>query len=188
MKRPFGIQVLFTQWQKPQMVDRVILPDEIVDCNAPSSSKVFVDGADAGHGICQICEREMPLTFHHLVPKQMHPRLIENNLKGCPELQQLYLLHDVDHDMETKDKYRQGGLRIFLGSHGTLICRPCHSMVHKVEDHASLARDWFTIDRLNQHPDICKWRTWAAAQKGGANQCESRCRTPPVLCAGGTNQ
>ena len=35
---------------------------------------------DDDEGICELCEREMPLTFHHLFPKATHERIATHGL------------------------------------------------------------------------------------------------------------
>eukprot|EP01106_Pelomyxa_sp_JSP_P007950 TRINITY_DN22883_c0_g1_i1.p2 TRINITY_DN22883_c0_g1~~TRINITY_DN22883_c0_g1_i1.p2 ORF type:complete len:183 (+),score=67.03 TRINITY_DN22883_c0_g1_i1:96-644(+) len=60
-------------------------------------------------GECELCEREMPLTKHHVIPKELHPR------------------------------YLKKGFTKRVLNEGIFICRPCHNAVHSFFDHKTLA-------------------------------------------------
>jgi 5-methylcytosine-specific restriction endonuclease McrA len=91
---------------------------------------------DEEEGLCPICDREMPLTFHHLIPRTTH------------------------------EKYLKKGYTMKQLSTGVMLCRPCHSAVHKAEDEFSLAADWNTLEKILTHPDVIKWQNYAKKQKG----------------------
>lgn len=86
--------------------------------------------------ICPLCKREVPLTFHHLIPRKVHRR---NHFKK-------------HYDKETLNQ-------------GIYICRPCHSGIHKYYDEMQLAKDFNTLDALQQDPDLQKHFSWVAKQK-----------------------
>ncbi|KAF9441530.1 hypothetical protein P691DRAFT_683602 [Macrolepiota fuliginosa MF-IS2] len=88
---------------------------------------------------CEICEREVPLTYHHLIPKSVHEKVVK---KGW---------HDES----------------MLGSVAWL-CRPCHSMVHHVARCEELAKEYYTIELLLQREDIQKWQKYASKQRWGS--------------------
>ena len=81
-----------------------------------------------------MCERELPLTRHHLIPRQTHARYFK---KG----------------------YTRELLNTCLD-----CCRPCHSAIHRIADNATLAREYNTLELIMAHPDIQRWVMYAAAQ------------------------
>eukprot|EP00386_Alphamonas_edax_P008260 GDKI01027125.1.p1 GENE.GDKI01027125.1~~GDKI01027125.1.p1 ORF type:complete len:209 (-),score=54.99 GDKI01027125.1:358-984(-) len=85
---------------------------------------------------CAMCGREMRLTRHHLIPRTTHSRL-----------------------------RKQFGLSNEQLCVSADICRPCHDMVHRVEDEMTLARHWNTIDSLKSHPKLKGWIEYASRQK-----------------------
>ena len=99
---------------------------------------------ELGKNECEMCEREMPLTFHHLFPKKIHRRLQEK--KG--------------HGGESK-----GIPKAELRTCGIMICRPCHSMLHRSYDHATLAERLNSLDKILQEERIQEWVEWARKQR-----------------------
>ncbi|KAF8063590.1 hypothetical protein FPV67DRAFT_253339 [Lyophyllum atratum] len=90
---------------------------------------------------CEICEREVPLTYHHLVPRSTHTKALKK--KWHTEA----MLNSV-----------------------AWLCRPCHSAVHHVASNEELAREYYTVDLLLQREDILKWRNYAAKQRFGVRR------------------
>ena len=132
-------RVRFLEWDKPQIVssDELVLASDVVDDD---------DGTyPLGEGECELCYREMPLTFHHLIPKEVHARYVGKKL---PTL--------LTKDEPTKE---------FLSSHGTLVCRPCHSAIHRTASNEELAASYCTLAALQQHPRLQKWAVFAQKQR-----------------------
>eukprot|EP00288_Rhodomonas_lens_P018142 CAMPEP_0177713000 /NCGR_PEP_ID=MMETSP0484_2-20121128/12700_1 /TAXON_ID=354590 /ORGANISM="Rhodomonas lens, Strain RHODO" /LENGTH=268 /DNA_ID=CAMNT_0019224849 /DNA_START=87 /DNA_END=893 /DNA_ORIENTATION=- len=99
------------------------------------------DDEDQGaSGVCPFCEREMPLTFHHLIPKCTH-----------------------------KTMKKKLGLGPKALNNGVDLCRPCHSAVHRTENNLTLAEKYNTTDKLLAHPAIQKWIGYAQKQKCEGN-------------------
>ncbi|KAI5115647.1 hypothetical protein M0805_009062 [Coniferiporia weirii] len=90
---------------------------------------------------CEICDREVPLTYHHLVPRSTHARALK---RGWHKEE---MLNSV-----------------------AWLCRPCHSVVHNVASNEDLARDFFTVERLLAREDVQRWRKYAAKQRWGARR------------------
>jgi hypothetical protein len=81
---------------------------------------------------CEICFRTwVPLTFHHLVPKFVHAKVLKRG-------------------WHTEDKLESVAW----------LCRACHSFVHRVASHEELAREWYTVDRLMEKEDVRKFGEW----------------------------
>ncbi|KAI0820858.1 hypothetical protein BC628DRAFT_1412835 [Trametes gibbosa] len=90
---------------------------------------------------CEICEREVPLTYHHLIPREVHNKALRK--KWHPEA----MLNSV-----------------------AWLCRPCHSAVHGVATNEVLAREYYTIELLLAREDIQKWRKYASKQRFGVRR------------------
>lgn len=90
---------------------------------------------------CEICERDVPLTYHHLIPREVHKKVIKRGW------------HNED----------------MLGSVAWL-CRPCHSMVHRIATNEELARSFHTVELLVEREDVKKWATWVGRQKWGVRR------------------
>uniref|UniRef100_M4B3N2 Tudor domain-containing protein n=1 Tax=Hyaloperonospora arabidopsidis (strain Emoy2) TaxID=559515 RepID=M4B3N2_HYAAE len=91
--------------------------------------------ADDMKGRCAMCERPMNLTAHHVIPRVTHSKYL-----------------------------RKGYTKEFLNT-CILICRQCHSKIHSVEDNVTLAREYNTLDKIMQHPQIIAWVAFARKQK-----------------------
>ena len=85
---------------------------------------------------CELCNREKQLTFHHLIPKK--------NLKIT------YI----------KKKYSS----ININTYGIKICKDCHKMIHKLIPHKSLALEYNSKEKLQNHSDLKKFILWVKTQ------------------------
>ena len=90
---------------------------------------------------CEICQRAVPLTYHHLIPRSTHTRVLKRGWHAAE----------------------------MLGSVAWL-CRPCHTAVHSVASNEELAREYYTVERLMARPDIQRWATYAAKQRCGVRR------------------
>ncbi len=84
---------------------------------------------------CALCARDLPLTFHHVIPRLMHKRRWVKELFEPAQLQE-----------------------------GIWVCKPCHSAIHRFIDHAELAKDFHTVDALMAHEELGKFVRWSAKQ------------------------
>jgi hypothetical protein len=84
---------------------------------------------------CEICERDwIPLTYHHLIPKQMHEKAVK---RGWHEP---WRLNSV-----------------------AWLCRACHSFVHRIAGNEELAREYWSVELLTVRADVQKWARWVGA-------------------------
>ncbi|KAI0357266.1 hypothetical protein OH77DRAFT_1399697 [Trametes cingulata] len=97
---------------------------------------------------CEICEREVPLTYHHLIPREVHDKILKK--KWHPES----MLNSV----------------AWLCRHVPAEGVPCHSAVHHVASNEVLAKEYYTVDLLLAREDIQKWRRYAAKQRFGVRR------------------
>ncbi|EEH43582.1 uncharacterized protein PADG_08202 [Paracoccidioides brasiliensis Pb18] len=83
---------------------------------------------------CEICDREwVPLTYHHLIPREVHDKALKR--KWHDE----WMLNSV-----------------------AWLCRACHSFVHRMASNEELAKDWYTVERILQREDVQHWAQWVA--------------------------
>ena len=86
---------------------------------------------------CRLCERPSHLTFHHLVPKQMHGK------------------------RPVRQRYSEQALR----HHGIWICRQCHDFVHATFDPRTLATQLDSLEALRLEPAVIRHVAWASKQR-----------------------
>ncbi|RLN55122.1 hypothetical protein BBJ29_003476 [Phytophthora kernoviae] len=125
--RPLEVEVEFIELGKKQIVreDELVLDEDVAGR----------EDADDMTGLCEMCERPMNLTAHHVIPRVTHAKYL-----------------------------RKGYTREFLNT-CIMICRQCHSKIHSVEDNKTLAREYNTLDKIMQHPKIVVWVAYARKQK-----------------------
>ncbi|TEB24580.1 hypothetical protein FA13DRAFT_1669312 [Coprinellus micaceus] len=90
---------------------------------------------------CEICEREVPLTYHHLIPRSTHAKVLKRGW----------------HPESVINKV-------------AWLCRPCHSVVHNVARGEELAQHYHTVDLLLEREDIQRWRKYASKQRFGVKR------------------
>ena len=86
---------------------------------------------------CELCGRERPLTFHHLIPKAMHGK-------------KRFLRRHTKQEMKSR---------------GLMICRLCHDGIHALFEERELAEQYATKDALLQHPGLVRHVVWVRKQK-----------------------
>ncbi|KAJ7364681.1 hypothetical protein DFH08DRAFT_839759 [Mycena albidolilacea] len=90
---------------------------------------------------CEICEREVPLTYHHLIPRSTHAKAAKK--KWHPPS----MLNSV-----------------------AWLCRPCHTVVHHVATNEELAQHYFSVSLLLERDDIRRWGKYASKQRFGVRR------------------
>ena len=118
-----------------------VIDDTVAD--QPDKSQSRADSPAAGKGrrilkplSCEICERKIALTFHHLIPRKMHRRNFFRRSYSREEL-----------------------------NRGVYLCRLCHSTLHKLFDEMTLAKRLNSLDHLLAEPSIQAHARWANKQK-----------------------
>lgn len=156
---------------------------------------------DVGEGECEICGREIRLTFHHLIPKETHRKWLKRrkwparlfvegagktssgggktNLKGSsskteqktgsvgtirPREENVTLarrnLLDANGDIPARPN------RMFLNRYGLMICRACHTHVHKLAPNEILAIEFNSLERLLADERMRSWAGWIGQRVG----------------------
>jgi hypothetical protein len=86
---------------------------------------------------CELCGREKPLTFHHLIPRKNH----------------------------RKRRFRRDYEREDLKARGLWLCRLCHRQIHRFYSEDELGRRLNTREALLADPQMARFLEWARRQK-----------------------
>eukprot|EP00980_Cylindrotheca_fusiformis_P028137 scaffold22583_cov106-Cylindrotheca_fusiformis.AAC.8 len=123
-------------------------------------------------GECELCDRYIRLTKHHLIPKSTWSRM-ESRLKQAADAKQkghvkratLLLGPGLEHVLDRLES-RKNSVRSIM-SKTCNICRPCHSAVHRTHDNMTLALSYNTVDQLLLDDRIVRFCKWASKQRPG---------------------
>ena len=101
-------------------------------------------------GSCEMCERFVKRTFHHLIPKETHGRYLKKN--RLPE--------NLEETVPNAECTRS-----FLHSYGVKVCRTCHWAIHDAEPNDVLAEERNTLALLLEHPKIYRFAKYNSKRK-----------------------
>ena len=87
-------------------------------------------------GVCPLCGRTCALTYHHLIPRKMHRR---------PYFKKHFTVEE-----------RNAGVN---------ICRLCHNGIHDLYDEMTLAKQFPSLEKLQQDEQLKVHYQWVAKQK-----------------------
>ncbi len=127
-------------------------------------------------GECEMCEREMRLTLHHLIPKctwkRIKPRFHEAaDFYREGNMEQVLKILDIGQELPpgiSSKTFRTGvSIKLFLASYTAKLCAPCHGCVHSHHDNMELAERYNTVEKLLEDDRIYKFCQWQSKQKPG---------------------
>jgi len=143
------------------------------------------DGEYLDEGECELCDRFIKLTRHHLIPKSTWPRMQTKLLQaadakesGDRERALLILGHGLEYLLGDENDSRgcvecksalstdKAVVRAIL-HHTCDICRQCHTTVHRTHTNMELALNYNSVDKLLEDDRIAKFCKWASKQKTG---------------------
>lgn len=140
------------------------------------------DGELIGEGECELCERTIKLTRHHLIPKSTWPRMKKKLWRAASAIESFYSETDVDKQNYLRENLQNtlgmgnitdlpstitnASLRNYL-SRVCSVCRQCHSAIHSINPEWELATEFNTIERLLESHKIRKFAKWANKQRPG---------------------
>jgi hypothetical protein len=126
-----------------------------------------------GEGECELCERFLKLTKHHLIPKSTWARIETKLLRAAaavdkhdPDHAKRILGHGLEHLHLNLNESTRSSIRHIMGKTCS-ICRPCHSAIHSTHDNMTLALNYNTVEKLLGDERIYKFCRWANKQKAG---------------------
>jgi hypothetical protein len=104
----------------------------------PRKGKNYTNSLKGPKGECELCQREKPLTEHHLIPRAVHGKKFFRKLFTREEM----TLRRIN------------------------ICRMCHKGIHQIiPDEKELARNFNTKKSLLADERIARHVNWAAKQR-----------------------
>jgi hypothetical protein len=123
-------------------------------------------------GECELCDRYIKLTKHHLIPKETWSRIqtklthaAEAKRKGELDKAAFLLgpgLENVLDALSTDKASIRGILQDTCD-----ICRQCHSAIHRTHSNMELALHYNTVNKLLEDDSISKFCRWASKQRAG---------------------
>jgi hypothetical protein len=96
---------------------------------------------------CLLCEREWPLTFHHLIPKTLH-----------------------------KKKWYQKNYTHEEMQEGVDLCEDCHEAIHDFISEKDLGKHYNSLAKLQQHPKVKNFTKWVSKRGGRHKSHRSKSR------------
>lgn len=151
--------------------------DESFESNGAISNEASVDenheeDMPLFDGECELCDRYIKLTKHHLMPKSTWSRM-ESRLRqaafakedGDMEKAILILGPGLVHVVESLNAEKSSIREIMALTCD--ICRPCHDAIHRTHDNVTLALSFNTIDQLLEDEKIAGFAKWASKQRTG---------------------
>lgn len=97
---------------------------------------VAVPGEQDETARCATCDRATVLTFHHLIPRKLHRRKA--------------FRRRFDRDALNR---------------GILVCRACHSAIHRFYDEMTLGKHFATLEALRNDEALARHFAWVARQR-----------------------
>jgi len=134
------------------------------------------DGEFIGEGECELCERYIRLTKHHLIPRSTWPKIQPRLTNAAHALSKndvhragLILGPGLHHMLEPLARSKEVDKTAIKGilQITTNICSPCHSAVHRTHDNIELANRYSTTGLLLKDEHIFKFAKWASKQRPG---------------------
>ena len=154
-------------------VDSPLCDEDDDECSLQSISSMdeFIND-----GECELCEREVKLTRHHLIPKStwkdIKPRFLEASKhykKG--DLKEVSNILNLGNELPIgicSTTFKSGiNVKLYLAGYTANLCGPCHANVHKYHSNIELAERYNTIDKILEDERIYKFCRWQSKQKGG---------------------
>lgn len=127
-------------------------------------------------GECELCERDLKVTKHHLIPREtwkyIKPRFISARpffISGEKEkaLQILDIGDTLPHGLQDRHFESPLQVKLFLAGNTSDVCAQCHSYIHKCFSNKELAEKYNTIEKLLKDERIYKYCKWANKQRAG---------------------
>jgi len=86
---------------------------------------------------CELCQRDINLSFHHLIPRTLHSR-----------------------------KWFQKNFSREEMALGLMLCKDCHDAVHRFIPEKNLGTDFNTKEKLLAHEKVQTFVTWISKRGG----------------------
>jgi len=83
-------------------------------------------------GFCEICNRELEITFHHYIPVTLH----------------------------TNKKFKKLYEKNYLKTHGINLCKTCHKTIHKLFTEKELGNTYNSYSKLMENQKFRNYVIW----------------------------
>lgn len=147
--------VRFVEWAKVQETSRAHIVSLVEVADDEDDNEDESAGQRKNGDSCELCARNITLTFHHLIPKETHARYLTRG--SLPEgVAEAAIANGLEPEPLTRE---------FLHRYGVSLCRYCHTTVHRLAPNAVLAERFNTLEKLHENEQISKFVAFAARQK-----------------------
>lgn len=139
-----------------------------------------------GEGECEVCERYMKLTHHHLIPKSTWPRVSIKLATAITRSRKMsvgvggsahtscavgtFVGEEFAHLLPSQPMDDAGQIKSYIKTAlraTCCVCRPCHDAIHKRHDNMTLALNFNTLEKLLSDERILAFGRWAHKQRTG---------------------
>ena len=158
--------------------DEENISDDDTSVGSTDSNDAYIQ-----EGECELCERVMKLTAHHLIPKCTWKFVKPRFMEAAEYFQEgrydqvvniLHLGEELPYGL-TKKTFQSGlNIKQFLAHYTANLCRPCHSVVHKHHNNLELAEKYNTVEKILTDENIYKFCKWQSKQKPGKYGLQNR--------------
>lgn len=166
-----------------ESVDSDLSDEENASDDDTSIGSTDSNDAYIQEGECELCERVMKLTAHHLIPKCTWKLIKPRFMEAADDFQEgrydqviniLHLGEELPYGL-TKKTFQSGlNIKQFLAHYTADLCRPCHSVVHKHHSNLELAEKYNTVEKILTDENIYKFCKWQSKQKPGKYGLKNR--------------
>mmetsp|Transcript_18619 Transcript_18619/g.22811 ORF Transcript_18619/g.22811 Transcript_18619/m.22811 type:complete len:272 (-) Transcript_18619:33-848(-) len=126
-------------------------------------------------GECELCERDVKVTRHHLIPRSTWPRIKPRFVQASPYfmsgdmemVENILSIGTIPSTISAHHLSSRSQIKLFLGSYTCDLCKLCHSTVHRRYDNMTLAESKNSLEKLLEDEHIVKFAKWANKQKSG---------------------
>ncbi len=134
-------------------------------------------------GECELCERQVKLTRHHLIPRSTWPRIRPRFLKASQYLKEgnmekaekiLNIGSPIPPSLTANHCSSGSRVKQFLSCYTCDICSMCHKTVHNTFDNLELAEERNTVEKLLEDETIFKFCKWASKQRSRSKRSYKR--------------
>ncbi len=148
--------------------------DDIIFDNDNDNSHSDDEDNYVQEGECELCEREVKLTRHHLIPRSTWPRIKPRFLQAAhfyeegnmEKVEEVLGIGSPLPESLTMHHFTSGArVKQFLSCYTCDICSMCHKTVHNTFDNLELAERRNNVEKLLEDERIRKFCQWANKQR-----------------------
>lgn len=151
--------------------------EEILNSDADEEDSIASIDSDSDdnyiqEGECELCEREVKLTRHHMIPRSTWPRMKPRFLQAAPyftdgnmEKAEEILSMAMPCKLSNRHVSSWREIKLFLSHYTCSVCKLCHAAVHRRFSNLELAETRNSVEALLEDEEIRKFCKWANKQR-----------------------